>query len=127
MDLVPRAHPLLLLLESMSPVEETQKTEKLEGQKKLTNHESTVTNKNVPIHDSNVDKSAGLDADMAPLLLANIFEGLSPAIGSFIDQELYKIKHNNLPPKKAKIIHPKKVYWREAKKEGEIKLTPLNK
>ena len=119
---------------SILHVKEPQKTEKLEEQKKFTNHESTYTDKNMPIHDSNNDKSTVLGTDMAPLLLAKIFEGSAPFIGSLIVHKLNKVKFNNIPPKKvkliplqnAKIIHPMKGHFREAKKEEEIKLIPLD-
>jgi hypothetical protein len=114
---------------------ELQKTTKSVEHTKLTNHESTHTDKNIPIHDHNNDKSAVLGTEMAPLLLAKGFEGASPFIGSLIVHKLNKVKFNNITPKKvklilsqkAKIIHPIKVHLRKIRKEGEIKLTPLDK
>ena len=120
---------------SISHFKEPQKTKKSIEQKKFTNHESTQKDKNMPIYDHNNDKSAAIGTDMIPLVLACAFEGFCTGIASGIDNKQNKIKNNNIPlqkvklipSQKAKIIHPIKGHLREAKKEGEMKLTPLDK
>jgi len=110
------------------PIEESQKTEKLEGKKKFTNLENTYLGKNIPIDDPDGDKTAISDNNMLPIIAAKGFEGIAPIIGNFIGQELYKFKHNNITPQRVKLIPHQEVtltpiievYSREVKKEEEV-------
>jgi len=56
---------------------------------------------------------------------ANIFEGLSTVIGSFIGNKIYNLKYKNNAPKKVKLIPAKEVNLREVKKEKKIVLIPF--